>query len=165
MIELDGRTAPGRLYLRGDRWWYANGGKRVSTGFTDETAAKLLALRWFDDSVYPQRSVELRERVRCAANVEQDPSSGWVYFIANASGQIKIGRARHFARRLSVLKSSNPGLLTPLGVARGGPIVEAALHERFAPLRVRGEWFTDCLELREFIALVCDPMHLIEVMA
>jgi len=165
VIEFEGRTAPGRLYIRGERWWYAHGGKRVSTGFRSEAAAKLLAIRWFEDSAYPPRSVELRNQIKCAINVEQEPRYGWVYFVANADGQIKIGRARNFVRRLSALRSSNPSPLTPLGVARGGAIVESALHERFDEWREHGEWFTDCEELREFIALVCDPMHLIEVMA
>lgn len=67
----------------------------------------------------------------------------WVYFIqAGEAGPIKIGRSRDDPRqRLSALQTAHYETLRLLGVLQSDPEGEARLHEQFANLRIRGEWF------------------------
>jgi hypothetical protein len=88
--------------------------------------------------------------------VDPKHSVGWVYF-AEAGGMIKIGHSRRLAKRLQVLRSSNPSGAKLLGVILVDRSAEGGIHERFHHLRQAGEWFTDAPELREFIAKNCDP--------
>lgn len=76
-----------------------------------------------------------------------------VYFIqAGFDGPMEIGkttlRAEH---RLAELQVGNPHLLRLLGVLDGGFPEERRLHERFAPLRLRGEWFRPDASLIEWV--------------
>jgi hypothetical protein len=69
-----------------------------------------------------------------------------IYFIrCPDAGAIKIGTAygilaRAFAR-LSTMQSGCPLDLELVAVIDGGGREEAELHQRFAALRIRGEWF------------------------
>jgi hypothetical protein len=64
---------------------------------------------------------------------------------------IKIGYARCVRDRLSELQAYNPEELILLGVIPGGRPQETMLHQRFAHLWVRGEWFRYTAELCSFI--------------
>lgn len=68
--------------------------------------------------------------------------AGWAYAIADRDRHlVKIGTSRDVPRRLRALQTSSPHALEVLWQGRGGPALEAHLHERFATRRVRGEWF------------------------
>jgi hypothetical protein len=73
------------------------------------------------------------------------------YFIRDAShGRIKIGVTDGSAeKRRRQLSTGSPCGLALLGVVLGNR--EAELHERFAAVRLAGEWFQDSLELMDFI--------------
>ena len=76
----------------------------------------------------------------------------WVYFIrAGTSGPIKIGKAQNVRVRLSTLQTSTAVPLHVLGIVAGGRDRERELHEQFAHLRLRGEWFVPEPELLQFI--------------
>lgn len=83
------------------------------------------------------------------------PSDGWVYFIeAVGLGRVKIGHSSDPERRMASLATGSAVPLRLLARMQGGRDLEAALHERFAGLRVAGvreEWFTLGGDLREFI--------------
>lgn len=65
-----------------------------------------------------------------------------VYFIVNEKRQsVKIGHAREPLRRLSILQIGSVDGLHLKAVLEGGRELERELHERFASLRQRGEWF------------------------
>ena len=55
-------------------------------------------------------------------------------------GLVKIGKASNPDARFSVIQSCCPYELRFLDILEGD--CEAVLHEMFAHLRVRGEWFT-----------------------
>lgn len=74
-----------------------------------------------------------------------------VYF-AGSGGQIKIGWSRKVSARLAQLQTGSPIPIKLLGTMPGGRAVERRLHEKFAHLRISGEWFTDAPELLAFIA-------------
>lgn len=90
--------------------------------------------------------------------VDPKHSVGWVYF-AEAGGMIKIGHSRRLAKRLQVLRSSNPGGAQLLGALPGSAIREAQIHRLFNDQRANGEWFADSPALRGFIADNCDPIE------
>lgn len=75
------------------------------------------------------------------------------YFLrAEGQGLVKIGRSRDVQRRIGELCVGSPCKLTLIGVLPGfDEESEEALHERFAHLRRRGEWFAEEGELAEFI--------------
>lgn len=78
--------------------------------------------------------------------------SGLIYFVrAGADGPIKIGYTRtSLNARLAFLQVGNAETLTVIQRALCGPGFERVLHERFAHLRIRGEWFRPEPELLEY---------------
>src|SRR5579864_9290218 len=66
-----------------------------------------------------------------------------IYFL-QAGDAVKIGFSdspETAIRRLTGFQTGNSERLVLLGVTEGDRKAEAALHRRFAPFRVRGEWF------------------------
>jgi hypothetical protein len=82
-------------------------------------------------------------------------ATGCVYFVQATvgGGLIKIGKATNFASRLSAIRSQSPVPIRVLGVIEADrpDEMEATLHQRFAALRVRGEWFTPSPAMLGFI--------------
>lgn len=74
-----------------------------------------------------------------------------VYFIGNAR-TVKIGVASDPAQRLADLQVGNPRRLSVIAEMPGDERYERILHEHFAELRIRGEWFRHADRLAEFIA-------------
>ena len=77
--------------------------------------------------------------------------AGVVYFVRSGDS-IKIGSASDFKRRSSSLQTASPEPLNVLAIVPG--LDEYKIHQRFAHLRIRGEWFRAEPELLEFIQLV-----------
>ena len=76
-----------------------------------------------------------------------------VYFIqAGLSGPIKIGVANNPKARLHTFQVGHYEELRLLAAIEGAEPEEAALHRRFASLRIRGEWFRPARALLEEIA-------------
>jgi hypothetical protein len=89
-------------------------------------------------------------RIRSAiANAER--RSIFFYFV-EVHGHIKIGIATKWKKRLSALQVSSPFQIKRLLVLDAYRGFERELHEKFAEFHVRGEWFKDSPEIREFIA-------------
>lgn len=84
-----------------------------------------------------------------------------VYFIqCGEGGPIKIGMAVNVQRRLELLQTGCPHLLTVLAAVAGDRATERAFHERFVDLRMRGEWFWPARPLTNFINGVKAPAPL-----
>jgi hypothetical protein len=75
----------------------------------------------------------------------------FVYFIAAASGPIKIGRAKNVRTRLGALQVGNHERLSCLGTIPPSWFCEEAVHAKFAYLNIHGEWFRPEPELLSFI--------------
>lgn len=96
---------------------------------------------------------------------DEDKRGHWpgVYFVGHDERFVKIGSADNVVTRFRSLVASIPdGDLVPLGwiwtrVPPGARALEAALHERFAALRWRGEWFRAEPDLLRFIDAVGLP--------
>lgn len=75
-----------------------------------------------------------------------------VYFIEDTeASQIKIGVSQNPDIRLQTLETARGTSLKLLGTIAGGYRKEKELHRLFNHLRVFGEWFQDCPELRQAI--------------
>jgi hypothetical protein len=74
-----------------------------------------------------------------------------IYFLRNEHQHIKIGTTRHLESRLDSLRGGYYGRLQLLATMPGGRDQERSLHERFAHLRIRGEWFHEAPELLAFV--------------
>lgn len=80
-----------------------------------------------------------------------------VYFIQQGdSGAIKIGCSKNPSQRLAGLQTGHSEPLRLLTCAVGSQAQERALHDRFAHLRVSGEWFRPADDLLAYIRLVND---------
>jgi hypothetical protein len=81
------------------------------------------------------------------------PAPKWIYFIQchDELGAVKIGYARDPETRLHNLQMGCPYLLTIIAkcVVADAPMVERALHRRFAGSALRGEWFVCTPEIIE----------------
>lgn len=78
------------------------------------------------------------------------PETSTVYFIQESpAGPIKIGKSVNPVARMREFQTHHAATLVLMAVTRDH--VEAALHQRFATLRLRGEWFRAGPELVEFI--------------
>lgn len=75
-----------------------------------------------------------------------------VYFIQVPSGPIKIGTSKNLKQRLAYLQVYTPEPISLLGVHVGSFVEERAAHERFAHLRLHGEWFESDPALLAYIA-------------
>lgn len=70
--------------------------------------------------------------------------SGFVYCIGECvGGPVKVGYSKRPELRLTKIRADNVSAMRLLGVIPGDRAVEADLHERFALLHIRGEWFED----------------------
>lgn len=66
--------------------------------------------------------------------------AGFVYFI-RAGERVKIGFSQDVRRRVSQLQTFFPEDLELLHVEPGSPMLEHALHRKFAALEIKREWF------------------------
>lgn len=76
---------------------------------------------------------------------------GEVYFITDETA-IKIGFSTDPRSRLAALQGSQHAALRLIAAFPGGPQDERALHEHFAHLCIRGEWFQFHQEITDFVA-------------
>lgn len=66
----------------------------------------------------------------------------FIYFIQREdTGAVKIGLSKDPTRRLATLQTGNEFELKLRHLIPGGLPEERQLHQRFAPARIRGEWF------------------------
>lgn len=79
------------------------------------------------------------------ANGDDEPElngrAGWVYFVLSGDA-VKIGFTDTRPDiRLKALQTGNPQELVLVGAIKGRSGLERTLHQAFAHLRIRGEWF------------------------
>lgn len=73
-------------------------------------------------------------------------------------GAVKIGfSCTSLAVRLRHLQNGNPSELRLIGSIPGSILDEHELHRRFAQYRIRGEWFREDGELREYLVSIVAP--------
>lgn len=89
-----------------------------------------------------------------AARQAEEELEPRVYLIQGIDGgPIKIGVAKHPAKRCAELQRTSPIELRVLVTFDGGIRIEHTLHDRFTEWRLHGEWFDeDCPELAALVA-------------
>jgi hypothetical protein len=81
-----------------------------------------------------------------------------IYFIqAESGGPIKIGYAVDVTDRVAVLQTGHPEALCVLAICDGTQRDERQIHADLASYRLRGEWFDDCPQVREYMNRVGGP--------
>lgn len=79
---------------------------------------------------------------------------------AGEGGPVKIGVTRDPVQRLKTLQTGNPETLRGLAAWRVLPGEERLIHDDFASVRIRGEWFHPTPELLEYVlwegGIFCD---------
>ena len=105
--------------------------------FQGNTAIGFLSIWIASDT--PKSSEEFLEIVKSSAKVEMIP--GFVYFIGDGHGNVKIGRTGDWKRRLSDSIMSPEAKVLLVVHCNDSEKLEADLHQRFAGSRVKGEWF------------------------
>lgn len=78
---------------------------------------------------------------------------GYTYFVRRGSA-IKIGHSAIPKQRIMALQTGFPERLEALAIIPNGIISEPAAHQKFAHLRIGGEWFRAAPELLYFISQV-----------
>lgn len=80
------------------------------------------------------------------------PDATYTYLVGiEGSTHVKIGFAKEPEKRVAYLQTGSPMTLSLLWAEEG--VYEALLHAKFAPYRVRGEWF-DFTELGDPVEVV-----------
>lgn len=78
---------------------------------------------------------------------------GWSYLYVIGSGaSVKIGIARNPHLRLKELQTGHDWRLELLAATPAHVSLEKAVHHRFAPWRLEGEWFHFTQEIEQFVA-------------
>lgn len=79
--------------------------------------------------------------------------AGIVYVATDMEGRVKIGfTSGPLERRMRQLSSAVGYHMFCLAGFPGTRKEEGLLHERFARWRLQGEWFSDCAEIRDWVA-------------
>lgn len=78
-----------------------------------------------------------------------------VYFISDGES-IKIGVSVNPQERLLALQTGHARQLSILCTIPGGADEEFHMHAKFRHHRIRGEWFNDCQEIRDFVSAAND---------
>lgn len=83
----------------------------------------------------------------------EESAGRYIYFI-EGGGMIKIGITNDVNSRFNSIRTMSPVSLSLMGFISGDITIEAQLHRRFHQYRRHGEWFTDCQEIRSYLAEV-----------
>ena len=101
---------------------------------------KIKVLQIFESEQWREYLPKSKKEVEC------------VYFVLETVQKVvKIGYTANIDARFSGLRTANVNPLKILAVVPGGQKLEHQLHKRLSHLRVRGEWFKDCAELRKVL--------------
>lgn len=126
------------------------GGKRPGPSKLKKRRAEMLTYRFYHGRMIPfvacsgdckLKADQKLTAILSAASIAEKASSV-VYFISDEhNNTVKIGYSNDVSRRLSSLQTANRRTLRLLGVIPGVKEDESRWHERFASLRLNGEWF------------------------
>lgn len=134
-----------RLYLRNDeggkRWIIRDRNRDTRTGLKEGQETEAAAM--LDHYIAGQFASKYRA------------DRGVIYFVTCLNSEnypVKIGYSNSSAEaRMVNIQNGNPNLLNVIGTFPGSITDERKLHERFAHLRIRGEWFVRAQEIIDYV--------------
>lgn len=147
------RDENGKL-IRNAGWLILDGNRQIGTGCSFEERAKAEdELRHYINGRHGGRPLNLTKET---AALLSRAKIGNVYFIScdRPLFPIKIGFAIDVRVRLRALQGAMPWPLQLLFSMQGDLDKERELHQKFARLRMEGEWFARGHELLEYIEQV-----------
>jgi uncharacterized protein YozE (UPF0346 family) len=99
---------------------------------------------------------ELEKQLKLWGIISLNNDKGTIYFIkSDETKEIKIGyTSGEVEKRLKTLQTGHPYKLQVLATMPGSRDEEKTLHEKFASIRLSGEWFKPHPDLLAFIATV-----------
>lgn len=107
---------------------------------------------WWDTDP-PPKTPEKGRRNPLDCRTFPEMESVWTYFVQREDTLIKIGYTASPRRRLTSLRSKFGQSLKALAIVPATVADEFETHQKFAHLRVEGEWFRPAPELWQFIRL------------
>jgi len=114
-------------------------------------------LEWeIEDGIAEIRVSRWPESQALQRDSEAEPGSSLVYF-CSAVDRIKVGTSTNLESRLAALRTSIPDIEL-LGTVQGTRTLEKRLHRKFLEYHIKGEWFTDCNEIRTWISKNCGQL-------
>lgn len=164
--EYDGRRITMIPAFDPNKWYFSYDDTEGKSVFAAHAHTSEVISDMLEDAGYDLRSVvwDEAESKICGFNPFKkfDRPDHWktfcqsVYFFRNEDADlIKIGESTNHVRRIGALSYVAKSTLVLLGVMDGDHDTEAAIHKRFAHLRVTGEWFKEHESIRDFIAEYC----------
>lgn len=143
------------LFLNGKWRWRPNKAMRdcgfVLTSFgkelTDETIARADALN--------EQWDRLRKTDPVTGKVRPNALAGASIYVVGFGPYIKIGYSTDMRQRIEDLECRLPEPLVIHATFPGSRKIEAALHGKYAALRLRGEWFRNEGKLAAWITTGC----------
>lgn len=122
-------------------------------------------MRRIGDAIHRYNVAERERWARAAEQSRAKRMANSVVYFVERDGFVKIGTTIRLAERLKALSRGDcaidgltPGPVELLATMSGDVSAESELHERFAHLRIGGEWFLPDDELRAFIAELATKM-------
>lgn len=103
-----------------------------------------------------QFAAERRQKATREAKKRGERLTNYVYFIRSEDA-VKVGTSRNPQRRLAVMQTAHPGKLEIAALRVGDSKMEREYHRRFAPFRLRGEWFSPAPEILAEIDRLKEP--------
>lgn len=101
--------------------------------------------------LFPERRTEIEAFIKRQKR-RRFAADSFIYFIqAGPRRPVKIGISNDPWKRIGRLQTGAPDTYQMLAIMPGGKDEEMELHARFAPDRIRGEWFHKSRELAGFI--------------
>lgn len=145
-----------RLYLRRYRdraptWIIRDGERQLYLGLTEDRQSEAEdQFRNYVNGAHEGRPDSISQEM---APLLRRTRPGVVYFATCDVPlyPIKIGFAVNLRERIQDLQVAMPWRLKVLGIKRGDPDTERALHRQFASLRLLGEWFARGPDLLDHI--------------
>ena len=98
-----------------------------------------------------EKNKNLREKINYQYKIVKEEREGFIYFIQNESGNIKIGWAIDPLARLKILQTGSSDILNLIGCIRGTIKDEKNYHKIFKSYKFHNEWFFSDNNLLKYI--------------
>ncbi len=130
-------------------FWFVRSFAKFSSEFTEAEELYEIVKRHlrYNTLPAPKRTTRKRKVIFLPGPVI-DPSECFVYLVREiTSDRLKIGTTQDITQRLEQLQIGNPDLLEVVAWLPGSYALEKELHDKFAHLNERGEWYRPDAEI------------------
>ena len=137
------------------RFLFNDGAPDISDRIREEYVPGWLEAHDGDSPAHSESHVHFGGTGGGYADMTTEPREGFIYFISNGNGQVKIGKSKHPGARLKNLQTASPYALKLALTLESDDMAgdEAYYHQQFAKDRVseNSEWFRYSRGLKQFM--------------